>query len=143
MKSITLQQIKDKGTFDFSTATWTASGTDRSFTLDDLDDPTTLDAPTNLDNSLLLMPQTLASGAQIVVEYKIQAANNGAWLHGSDSEWATKTIALTGDWETGRNYTYTLTADHDIQLGRVSITDWDNGDSTELENNGTTTLQQP
>ena len=117
VKSITLNQIKDKGTFDFDGATpaWTTN--DASLT----DSYTT-----TLGNSLLLMPQTLASGAQIVVEYKIQAAN-GTWLRGgaegSETEWDTKTIPLTDEWLTGRTYTYTLTANHDIFLS-CTITDW-------------------
>ncbi len=117
VKSITLKQIKDKGTFDFDGATpaWTTNN-------ESLTDSYT----TTLDNSLLLMPQSLASGAQIVVEYKIAAAG-GTWLRGgaagSETEWDTKTIPLTGDWLTGRTYTYTLTANHDIFLS-CTITDW-------------------
>lgn len=117
VKSITLNQIKDKGTFDFDGATpaWTTN--DASLT----DSYTT-----TLGNSLLLMPQSLAEGAQIVVEYKIQDAD-GTWLRGgeegSETEWDTKTIALTGNWLTGRNYTYTLTANHGIFLSST-ITNW-------------------
>lgn len=122
VKSITLNQIKDKGTFDFDGATpaWTTNN-------ESLNDSYT----TTLGNSLLLMPQTLASGAQIVVEYKIKAAD-GTWLRGGESEWDTKTIPLTGDWLTGRTYTYTLTANHDIFLS-CTITDWQAGNSDNVD----------
>jgi len=117
VKSITLKQIKDKGTFDFDGATpaWTTN-----------DASLTDSYNTTLGNSLLLMPQSLASGAQIVVEYKIQA-DDGTWLRGgaegSETEWDTKIIALTGNWLIGNNHTYTLTANHDIFLS-CTITDW-------------------
>lgn len=121
VKSITLKQIKDKGTFNFDGATpaWTTN-----------DASLTDSYNTTLDNSLLLMPQTLAEGAQIVVEYKIQA--DGTWLRGGESEWDTKTIPLTGDWLTGRTYTYTLTANHDIFLS-CTITDWQAGNSDNVD----------
>lgn len=133
VKSITLNQIKDKGTFDFDGATpaWTTNN-------ESLNDSYT----TTLGNSLLLMPQTLASGAQIVVEYKIKAAD-GTWLRGgeegSPTEWDTKTIALTGNWLIGNTYTYTLTANLGIFLSST-ITNWGDGGATTLVNNGTTTL---
>ena len=119
VKSITLNQIKDKGTFDFDGATpaWTTN-----------DASLTDSYNTTLGNSLLLMPQTLASGAQIVVEYKIQA--DGTWLRGGETEWDTKTIPLTGNWLIGNTYTYTLTANHDIFLS-CTITDWLPGDGDE------------
>ena len=126
VNSITLKQIKDKGTFDFDGATpaWTTNN-----------ESLTDSYNTTLDNSLLLMPQTLAEGAQIVVKYKIQAAN-GTWLRGgaagSETEWDTKTIPLTGDWLTGRTYTYTLTANHDIFLS-CTITDWQAGNSDNVD----------
>lgn len=122
VNSITLKQIKDKGTFDFDGATpaWTTN-----------DASLTDSYNTTLDNSLLLMPQTLASGAQIVVKYKIAAAD-GTWLRGGESEWDTKTIPLTGDWLTGRTYTYTLTANHDIFLS-CTITDWQAGNSDNVD----------
>ena len=113
VNSITLNQIKDKGTFDFDGATpaWTTN-----------DASLTDSYNTTLGNSLLLMPQSLASGAQIVVEYKIKAAD-GTWLRGGESEWETKTIPLTGNWLIGSTYTYTLTANHGIFLSST-ITDW-------------------
>lgn len=113
VNSITLGSIKYKGTFNFASAAWTA------------DSPASLTDgyATTLDGALLLMPQTLADDAQIVVEYKILASDNVTYIRGGATTWATKTIPLSGDWLTGRSYTYTLTANQDIQLS-CTIADW-------------------
>ena len=123
LNSITFQHIKDKGTFDFDSNTpfWTTDDTSFSDAY----------SITSLSNSLLLMPQTLSNGAQLIIEYKIQASN-GNWLRGGPdgdpNEWYTQTIALSGEWLIGRNYTYTLTASQDIMLS-CTIQDWDEADS--------------
>jgi len=135
VNSITLKQIKDKGTFAFDPAKWTDDSDVSPSTTTYTVTPEEKDNLNESGNSLLLMPQTLASGAQIVVKYKIAAAN-GTWLRGgaagSETEWDTKTIPLTGDWLTGRTYTYTLTANHDIFLS-CTITDWQAGNSDNVD----------
>lgn len=142
VNSITLKQIKNKGTFAFDPAKWTDDSDVSPSTTTYTVTPEEKDNLNESGNSLLLMPQTLAEGAQIVVEYKIQAAN-GTWLRGgaagSETEWDTKTIALTGNWLIGNTYTYTLTANLGIFLSST-ITNWGDGGATTLVNNGTTTL---
>jgi|GEM_PF-2876316 len=130
VNSLTLQNIKHKGTFAFDPAQWTDDSAVSPSTTTYTVTPEEKDNLNESDNYLLLMPQTLAEGAQIVVEYKIKS-EDGVWLRGDDDNWDEQTIPISGDWLIGHKHTYTLTANHDIWL-TTTIEPWSNADDNSV-----------
>lgn len=131
VNSLTLRNIKHKGTFAFDPAQWTDDSAVSPSTTTYTVIPEEKDNLKESDNYLLLMPQTLAEGAQIVVEYKIKS-EDGVWLRGDDDNWEEQIIPISGDWLIGHKHTYTLTANHDIFLS-CTITDWQAGNSDNVD----------
>ena len=105
IKSIEFQGIKNAGRFDLATKTWSNQSGAQNFKLDNLNQPTsgTLNTVIVKDgNTFLMVPQTLPSGAKIVITFTDNShitANIGGktWAPGT-----TKTYMMTeknSSWE--------------------------------------------
>jgi len=142
IKKITLYHIKDKGTYDPSTNTWTPSGeATTSYDIDVNHTVTTWNAEnTYIDggNVLFLMPHTLTSAAEIHITLE---------YGGVERTLKTSAGALTGDvWSPGYTVTYKITvgelaSDYYLLVGAdhtPSTTGYDRTDFTGSRQTGDT-----
>lgn len=128
IQGITLSGLKANGSlavpYTNTNVEWTLSGDNASYVVlpeaANASASTVLDAETttniNATNQFMLLPQNVAS-AKLTVKYFI--SSDGGWIPQSTD------ITLSGSWERGKRYTYTLVFDLDeIKLAPVVKEDW-------------------
>lgn len=117
IKSITLKNIRNQGSFDLNASQWTLAETTTDFTLtpNKSTDDTSLpgDAICTPDNTLMMLPQALGDDAQIEVVF--QESQNG--------QEQTLSAPLTGLWTMGIPVRYNISISPDMDLDLDLIVD--------------------
>jgi hypothetical protein len=137
-----ITSIKVKNVYSTGTLTPTSNGTTTSFGWDNLGGNTTsefdMNNGTGNENILLLIPQTIPSGATIEVNYTLTFNYSG---NVSESRDKTKDIVyagnvknatLTGAWDINKIYNYTISVSLDHITFSSTVTDWETGSTVTL-----------
>lgn len=113
IRSVTLKGVKTTGTYDMATDKWVLTDATDSYTLD-VDKATTgTETPgsgiTNIENTFMMLPQTLPDGATVEVVFQDKVTGNERTL----------SAAIGGtEWPQGKTVTYkiSITPEYDMSI---------------------------
>lgn len=137
-----ITSIKVKNVYSTGTLTPTSNGTTTSFGWDNLGGNTTsefdMNNGTGNENILLLIPQTIPSGATIEVNYTLTFNYSGNVSASRDKTkdivyaGNVKNATLTGAWDINKIYNYTISVSLDHITFSSTVTAWETGSTVTL-----------
>ena len=116
IKTITVEGVNSKGTYNFSNDAWTSQSTPATYTISPNYEVSSNSGRNNIftntsDMLMLLMPQTLPNDAKITITI-------------NDGQERTLTLPINGQvWQAGHSVTYSLSTASEDDTYQISVTD--------------------
>lgn len=113
VKSVSIKGVIKDGTYDYENEKWTEGSAKEESGYSAIKETTvngvtTVELGTTNETILMLMPQTIPSGAKIVVTYSATKEYTVGIATEIHSDTTPVEVDLTGTWEKGKKMTYTL-----------------------------------